>query len=71
MTFSLRGSASTGGLVKIDVEGAEPDVLAGIRRTMARYRTTVIVEIWKRNLDSLRALTWSWDTQLSMSPPKA
>ncbi|MFP4312513.1 MAG: FkbM family methyltransferase, partial [Nitriliruptoraceae bacterium] len=37
-------------LLKVDVEGAEPDVLAGGERTLARFRPRVMLEIEARHL---------------------
>lgn len=37
-------------LVKTDVEGAEPDVLAGAGRTLERFRPVVLCEVWADHL---------------------
>ena len=39
------GRAAGSGLVKIDVEGAELAVLAGMRETIARHRPAIICEL--------------------------
>jgi FkbM family methyltransferase len=56
-------------LVKIDVEGNEGNVLAGARRTMARFQPTLLVEmhhnmygkgIWTAVVGELSALNYAW-----------
>jgi hypothetical protein len=37
-------------LIKIDVEGMEPDVLAGARETIARCSPYIFTECWDENL---------------------
>jgi FkbM family methyltransferase len=39
------------GFIKIDVEGSEPDVIAGARRTIARDRPNLLVELLTRPTD--------------------
>lgn len=43
-------------LVKIDVEGAEIEVLEGMQQTLEKYRPKLIVEVWTRNQDEFQAL---------------
>jgi FkbM family methyltransferase len=38
--------------IKIDVEGAEADILAGAQRTLARDRPALVVEIFSRSLET-------------------
>ncbi len=42
--------------VKIDVEGAEYNVLLGLQETMKRFRPTLIIELWSRNAEKVKAL---------------
>ena len=41
-------------LVKIDVEGAEVEVLEGLRNTLKIHRPKLIVEVWRDNADAVR-----------------
>jgi FkbM family methyltransferase len=41
-------------LIKVDVEGAEPSVLAGAERTLRRFRPHVMLEIESRHLERFR-----------------
>jgi FkbM family methyltransferase len=41
-------------LIKVDVEGAEPNVLAGAERTLRRFRPKVMLEIEARHLERFR-----------------
>lgn len=55
-------------LVKIDVEGAELDVLAGARQSILRHRPALIVEVndadgLRQVLDDLGYCTWSYDPE--------
>lgn len=40
-------------LVKIDVEGAEYEVLLGLENTLRNFSPNVIVEVWKKNADKV------------------
>ncbi len=40
-------------LLKVDVEGHEPQVLAGARRTLERWRPLVVLESWQGRPDEL------------------
>jgi FkbM family methyltransferase len=42
--------------IKIDVEGAEADVLSGARRILSSYQPTVAMEIWKDKLNNMNHL---------------
>lgn len=53
-------------LVKIDVEGAEPDVLAGGVESFERFRPVVVIEIEERHLRRNGHSTdkvWTWFTE--------
>lgn len=41
--------------VKVDVEGAELEVLKGMRRTLRRFRPIVVAEVKSENLRGLKA----------------
>jgi len=41
-------------IVKIDVEGFEPQVCAGLRETLRQQRPFILMELWKFNLDSFQ-----------------
>ena len=43
-------------VIKIDVEGAEPDVLAGAHETLTRYRPIIIIELHGTNAEVAAAL---------------
>ncbi|ADI31996.1 FkbM family methyltransferase [Staphylothermus hellenicus] len=51
-------------LVKIDVEGAEREVLQGMEKILEHYKPRLIVEIWRENLKNvlkyLRKLNYSF-----------
>jgi hypothetical protein len=38
-------------LVKIDAEGAEVEILEGMKETIERYKPILIVEVFQRNLE--------------------
>jgi hypothetical protein len=38
-------------LVKIDAEGAEAEILEGMKETMERYSPILVVEVFQRNLE--------------------
>lgn len=41
-------------VIKIDVEGHEMEVLMGARKTIAQHRPFMLVEVWKRNLETFQ-----------------
>ena len=41
--------------IKIDVEGAEYEVLLGLEETLNRFRPELIVEIWSQNMPKVKA----------------
>lgn len=52
-------------LIKIDVQGLEPQVLAGLKKTLIRYRPIVSVEIGSENRESIPSIA----RLASMLPP--
>ncbi len=42
--------------VKIDVEGAEYEVLLGLEETLSRFKPTLFVEVWSQNMSKVKAL---------------
>ncbi|MEM2218488.1 MAG: FkbM family methyltransferase [Thermofilaceae archaeon] len=40
-------------LVKIDVEGAEMEVLEGLYDTLRHHRSRLIIEVWRNNMDKI------------------
>jgi FkbM family methyltransferase len=47
------------GLIKLDVEGMELEILAGLSQTLRRWRPTIFVEVW----DEKRAQFMEWREQ--------
>jgi len=41
--------------IKIDVEGAEYEVLLGLEETLSRFKPIIIVEIWSQNMAKVKA----------------
>jgi FkbM family methyltransferase len=46
------------GLIKIDVEGHEPEVIKGIIGTLSRHKPTLTIEVFKNLWESDRARLW-------------
>ncbi len=44
-------------LIKIDVEGAEVEVLKGAKRVIAKNRPALMIEIWEKNVNNLKSIT--------------
>jgi FkbM family methyltransferase len=42
--------------LKIDVEGAEYQVLSGLKQTLLNFKPKIIVEIWSQNIDKVQNL---------------
>ena len=42
--------------IKIDVEGAEYEVLLGLEETLSKYKPKLIIEVWQKNLAKMKAL---------------
>jgi FkbM family methyltransferase len=55
-TMVERGALRPPDVVKIDVEGAEVEVLAGMRRTLEQYSPIVLCEMHGRNAEYVRAI---------------
>lgn len=45
-------------LFKIDVMGAEPEVLTGLRSLILEKKPDIVLGVWKQNLEGLNALTF-------------
>lgn len=59
-------------LLKIDVEGYEPQVLAGAAETIARYRPLIVIEDWTGELaipGHERAVSWEQAHQTFLFAP--
>jgi FkbM family methyltransferase len=41
--------------IKIDVEGAEYEVMLGLEETLTRFRPTLFVEVWSQNMSKVKA----------------
>jgi FkbM family methyltransferase len=41
--------------IKIDVEGAEYEVLLGLEETLSRFKPTLFVEVWSQNMSKVKA----------------
>jgi hypothetical protein len=42
--------------IKIDVEGAEYEVLLGLEETLSRFKPKLIIEVWSKNIENVKAL---------------
>jgi len=42
--------------IKIDVEKAEVEVLQGLEETLSRFKPKLIVEVWSKNMEMVKAL---------------
>jgi hypothetical protein len=42
--------------IKIDVEKAEPEVLHGLEETLSRFKPKLIMEVWSKNMEMVKAL---------------
>lgn len=51
-------------LIKLDVEGAEYDVIQGARNLLLSHKPTIIIEIWKENLEKVLRLLESLNFKL-------
>ena len=41
--------------IKIDVEGAEYEVLLGLEETLSKHKPKLVIEVWSKNIENVRA----------------
>jgi len=46
--------------IKMDVEGAEYNVLLGARKTLEKHRPVILIEMWKKNYEKVKKLLESF-----------